>query len=98
LHGATNRLAGRVTDTISLGVISRVTVDCGFVLVAYLTNRNMRELGLSPGREVVAEIEAASIHLLRPDAADRIAVSEERQSDGAVPIPQPWRWAAKSRV
>ena len=98
LHGATNRLAGTVTDTTSLGVISRVTVDCGFALVAYLTDRNIRELGLSSGREVVAEIEVGSIHLLRRDAKDCVALSQERQGAGAVLIPQPWRSAAKGRA
>ena len=98
LHGATNRLAGTVKDTTSLGVISRVTVDCGFALVAYLTDRNVRELGLSSGREVVAEIEVGSIHLLRRDAKDCIALSQERQSAAAVLIPQPWRSVAKGRA
>jgi molybdate/tungstate transport system ATP-binding protein len=98
LHGATNRLAGTVTDTTSLGVITRVTVDCGFALVAYLTDRNVRELGLSSGREVVAEIEVGSIHLLRRDAKDCIVLSQERQSAAAVSIPQPWRSVAKGRA
>ena len=98
LHGATNRLAGTVKDTTSLGVITRVTVDCGFALVAYLTDRNVRELGLSSGREVVAEIEVGSIHLLRRDAKDCIALSQQRQSAAAVLIPQPWRSVAKGRA
>jgi molybdopterin-binding protein len=87
-----------VTDTTSLGVITRVTVDCGFALVAYLTDRNVRELGLSSGREVVAEIEVGSIHLLRRDAKECIALSQERQSAAAVLIPQPWRSVAKGRA
>ena len=98
LHAGANRLSGRVADATSIGVTSRVTVDCGFSLVAYVTSRSIRELGLSPGREIVAEIEASSIHFLKQDAADRAAVSEERQSTGPVLIPQPWRWAAKGRV
>ncbi len=91
LHGATNRLAGRVADARSLGAISRVTVDCGFALVAYLTNRNIRELGLTPGLEVVAEIEASSIHLLRQDAADSIALRGEPRSAGTLLLPHRWR-------
>jgi molybdate/tungstate transport system ATP-binding protein len=94
LHGGTNRLAGRVVDATSLGAISKVTVDCGFALVAYLTNRTMRGLGLGPGMAVVAEIEAGAIYLLRQDAADRIALSAERPSAGTVLIPQPSRWKA----
>src|SRR5208282_1658100 len=86
LHGATNRLAGRVTDATSLGAISKVTVDCGFALVAYLTNRNMRELGLTPGLEVVAEIETSSIHLLARDAAGAIALRGEPRNTGAIVV------------
>jgi molybdate transport system ATP-binding protein len=82
LQGATNRIAGRVIDATSLGVISRVTVDCGFTLVAYLTHRDIRGLGLTPGQEVVAEIEASSIHLLRQDAADPAALRGEPRSTG----------------
>ena len=87
LQGATNRLAGRVTDATSLGVISRVTVDCGFALVAYLTHRDIRGLGLMPGAEVVAEIEASSIHLLRQDAGGSVALRGEPGSNGMVRIP-----------
>jgi molybdate/tungstate transport system ATP-binding protein len=83
LQGATNRIAGRVIDATSLGVISRVTVDCGFTLVAYLTQRDMRGLGLAPGLEVVAQIETGSIHLLRSNATDPGALrGEPRSSDG----------------
>ena len=39
LHAGANRLSGRVADATSIGVISRVTVDCGFSLVAYVTSR-----------------------------------------------------------
>jgi len=53
-------------------------------LVAYLTNRNMRELGLTPGLEVVAEIETSSIHLLTRDAAGAIALRSEPRGAGVV--------------
>ncbi|MGD0186898.1 MAG: ABC transporter ATP-binding protein [Roseiarcus sp.] len=97
LVGATNRLSGKVVEAVSLGAITKVTVDCGFVLVARLTNRQARELALAPGREVIAEIEADSIHLLKPDAADRIAVANTRQANETISIPHPWRSAAQTR-
>lgn len=91
LHGTTNRLAGKVKDGRSLGAISRVTVDCGFTLVAYLTNRNVRELGLAPGLDVVAEIEVSSIHPLRRDAADSVALQAESRNAGVALMSHRWR-------
>ncbi len=89
-NGVTNRLAGRVTDAKSLGAISRVAVDCGFALVAYLTHRDIRGLGLTPGLEVVVEIEASSIHLLRQHA-DATSSRGEVRSSGRALIPHRWR-------
>jgi hypothetical protein len=41
---------------------------------------------------------ATALNMLRRDAKDRIALSQERQSAGAVLMPQPWRSAAKGRA
>ena len=87
LRGTANRIAGRVSDARSLGALSRVTVDCGFALVACFTHREVHELGLSTGLEVVAEIEASSIHQLRHDAADSVAVRVELQGTVSVQAP-----------
>jgi molybdate/tungstate transport system ATP-binding protein len=65
LCGSTNRIAGRVSEVRSMGALVRVTVDCGFALVACFTPREARALGLSPGQAVVAEVEADAIHVLR---------------------------------
>ena len=72
--GATNRLLGRVLDATSRGPICKVTVDCGFVLVASLANRNVQGLGLIPGLEVVVEIEIDAIHLLMKGPPDSTAI------------------------
>lgn len=87
LQGETNRIAGRVTDATNLGAISRVTVDCGFALVAYLTHRDVRRLGLARGLEVIAEIEASAIHLLRHETAGQSASRCESRSAGALLAP-----------
>jgi molybdate/tungstate transport system ATP-binding protein len=80
LRGTTNRIAGLVSDTRSLGALVRVAVDCGFPLVACFTHREVRALGLSPGLAVVAEIESSAIHLPRHDAArsGQLPVVDER--------------------
>jgi molybdopterin-binding protein len=48
----------------SAGVIAHVTVEAGGVeLVAAITTRSAEELGLAPGREVVAALKATAVHL-----------------------------------
>ena len=43
----------------------RVTIDCGFPLVALVTQRSADDLRLSPGRPVTAHFKATAPHLLR---------------------------------
>ena len=47
---ARNHLAGRVVSIENEGAIDRVTVDCGFTLVAAITRQSSEELALGPGR------------------------------------------------
>ncbi|MGH7038891.1 MAG: ABC transporter ATP-binding protein [Stellaceae bacterium] len=64
---AVNRLAARVGAITPLGPFCKVTLDCGFPLVAHLPKRAVRALALAPGSRVVAEIEVESIHVLPAD-------------------------------
>jgi tungstate transport system ATP-binding protein len=59
-----NRLPGVVRDVLPLEGQYRVTLDCGFPVVALVTKRAFAELGLEPGRPVVAGFEATAAHLL----------------------------------
>lgn len=68
-HDAMNRLAGQVTEATNLGAITRVAMDCGFPLIAYLTHHESRNLGLAPGLKIVAEIAPGAIHPLARGAA-----------------------------
>ena len=43
----------------------RVTIDCGFPLVALVTQRSVIEMDLAPGRAVTAHFKATAPHLLR---------------------------------
>lgn len=63
--GSANRLAGRILAIANLGPYHRVSLDCGFPLVAHLTRRRLRETGLVAGDRAVAEIDPAAIHLAR---------------------------------
>ncbi len=59
-----NRLPGAVAGVVPLEGQFRVTVDCGFPLVATVTKRAFAELGLAEGRPVVAAFKATAAHLL----------------------------------
>jgi molybdopterin-binding protein len=59
-----NQVVARVVEVASAGVIAHVTVEAGGVeLVAAITTRSAEELGLAPGREVVAALKATAVHL-----------------------------------
>jgi len=61
---ARNHLPGIVTAITSLGALARVTVDCGFPLVAVITCSALHELGLAVGTSVNAVFKAGSVHLI----------------------------------
>ncbi|HEU4989131.1 MAG TPA: ABC transporter ATP-binding protein [Gemmatimonadaceae bacterium] len=59
-----NQLDARVVELAPSGVITRVTVDAnGVELVAAITTRSAEDLGLAPGRDVVAALKATAVHL-----------------------------------
>jgi tungstate transport system ATP-binding protein len=60
-----NRLAGRVQRLVPAGTHVRVTVDCGFPLVALVTQRMAEDLRLEPGAAVTAHFKSTAPHLLR---------------------------------
>jgi molybdate transport system ATP-binding protein len=61
---ARNHLPGRVVGVEAEGPLDRVTLDCGFPLVALVTRQAREELGLREGGEVVAAVKATAIHLV----------------------------------
>jgi molybdopterin-binding protein len=62
---ARNHLAGRVVRLIPSGPHLRVVIDCGFPLVALVTQRSAGDLGLDAGTPVTAHFKATAAHLLR---------------------------------
>ena len=61
---ARNQFAGVVSEVATLGALTRVTVEVqGTPLVAALTTRSARELGLAPGSRVYASFKAMAVHL-----------------------------------
>ena len=61
---ARNRLSGRIRDVAPLRGQVRVTIDCGFPLVALVTRRSADELGLGPGVRIAAAFKATAAHLI----------------------------------
>jgi molybdopterin-binding protein len=62
---ARNHLAGQIARMAASGPHVRVTIDCGFPLVALVTQRSVDELGLRAGSPVTAQFKATAPHLLR---------------------------------
>ncbi len=61
---ARNHLSGTITAVTMLGALARVTIDCGFPLVAMVTRSAVEEFDLVPGIPVVAAIKAGVVHLV----------------------------------
>ncbi len=61
---ARNQLRSRIVRVFPIGSQLKVTVDCGFPLVALITRRSWEELGLELSQEVVASFKASSVHLI----------------------------------
>ncbi len=61
---ARNRLAGVVSALERRGPLVRVTLDCGFPLVALVTRLSAEELALAPGSPAVALVKAQAVRLV----------------------------------
>ncbi|MHB8104239.1 MAG: ABC transporter ATP-binding protein [Dehalococcoidales bacterium] len=61
---ARNRFPGEIVKMFPTGSQVRVTIDCGFPLMALITRRSAEEMGLKEGVKVVALIKAVSIHVI----------------------------------
>ncbi|HEV2335134.1 MAG TPA: ABC transporter ATP-binding protein, partial [Stellaceae bacterium] len=60
-----NRLPGRIAAITNLGPLTKVSLDCGFELAAYVMSREVRGGGYVVGVAAEAEFDAASVHLAR---------------------------------
>jgi tungstate transport system ATP-binding protein len=62
---ARNRFRGRVVKLFPAGSQVRITIDCGFPLIALITRRSKEGMGLEEGQDVVATFKASSVHLIK---------------------------------
>ncbi|GBC86339.1 Sulfate/thiosulfate import ATP-binding protein CysA [bacterium HR12] len=63
-ESARNHLPGTVSMIRREGPLERIILDCGFELAALVTPEARRELGLEPGRSVVAVVKAPAVHCI----------------------------------
>ncbi len=62
---ARNVFSGRVIKIVTFGLYNKVYLDCGFMLVAAVTNQSLVELRLKPGSTVYALMKATAVHQFR---------------------------------
>jgi len=60
-----NHFRGRIISAEPWGLEYRLSIDCGFNLIAAVTKRSLDEMGLKPGGEVFASFKATAAHLIR---------------------------------
>jgi tungstate transport system ATP-binding protein len=66
LSSARNLFPAVIQATASMGPFLKVSLDCGFPLVAYVTRESYASLALEEGKEVFASFKATAVHLI-PD-------------------------------
>ena len=62
---ARNMFPGKIIAVSPMGLFQKVLLDCGFPLVAYVTNHSLENLMLTEGKEVNASFKATAIHVVR---------------------------------
>jgi len=62
---ARNVFPGKILKVTSLGLYQKVQLDCGFPLVAYVTNHSLEELSLVEGKDVRASFKATAVMVIR---------------------------------
>jgi molybdate transport system ATP-binding protein len=65
IESARNHFTGTIESIESDGAVERISVDCGFGLVAIITRNSRVEMGLGIGASVTASVKASGIHLIR---------------------------------
>lgn len=62
---ARNVFIGEIEKITSLGLYQKIQLNCGFPLVAYVTNHSLEELCLTEGKEVKASFKATAVIVIR---------------------------------
>ena len=59
-----NVFPGKITEISSMGPFLKLSLDCGFPVVSYLTREAFASLKLEQGKEVYASFKATAVHLI----------------------------------
>lgn len=62
---ARNTFTGVITRIVPSGFYQKVYINCGFPLVAYITNASAENLKISEGAKIKASFKATSLHVIR---------------------------------
>jgi tungstate transport system ATP-binding protein len=62
---ARNVFPGKITALVPTGQLLRVSLDCGFPLIALITGMSAGEMGLEIGRTIYASFKATAIHVIK---------------------------------
>jgi len=60
-----NHFRGRLVSAEPWRLEYRLSLDCGFSLIAAVTKRSLDDMGLKPGDEVFASFKATAAHLIK---------------------------------
>jgi tungstate transport system ATP-binding protein len=61
---ARNIFEAKVSKIIRQGYFYKLTLDCGFPLVAYITIQSYEDLGIAKGGTVIASFKATAVHVI----------------------------------
>ena len=61
---ARNSFIGEITRVVSVGSLTHVEIDCGFLLIALVTKRSAEELSLTSTKKVYATFKATGVHII----------------------------------
>ncbi len=64
---ARNSYSGEITRTTSTGPVARIEIECGFQLIALITNRSAEEMSLEKGKSVHASFKATAVHVIKQE-------------------------------
>jgi tungstate transport system ATP-binding protein len=62
---ARNLFTGIVTRVVSMGFYQKVSLDCGFPLVAHITRESREALGIAEGRRLAVSFKATAVHVMK---------------------------------
>lgn len=61
---ARNHFNAKIVKIKNLGAVSKITLECGFKLIAAITKRSLEDLGLKEDQQVLASIKATAVHVI----------------------------------